>query len=132
VERRFLMLKDQKAHAALPVADLAKAKAFYFETLGFDDIETENEGAVMINAAGGTRFILFATPNIERGGHTELGFTVNDIEAEVADLKSRGVVFAEYDMPGFKTVGGIADTPPNRAAWFIDPDGNTVGLIQLG
>jgi catechol 2,3-dioxygenase-like lactoylglutathione lyase family enzyme len=126
------MLKHHKAHAALPVADLAKARAFYLETLGFDDIETENEGAVMINAADGTRFILFATPNPQRGGHTQLGFSVDDIEADVADLKSRGVVFEEYDMPGFKTVGSIADTPPIRAAWFIDPDGNTIGLVQLG
>jgi catechol 2,3-dioxygenase-like lactoylglutathione lyase family enzyme len=125
------MLKDLKVHATLPVADLAKAKAFYLDTLGFDDIETENEGAVMINAAGGTRFILFATPNPQRGGHTQLGFTVDDIEAEVAGLKSRGVVFEEYDMPGFKTVEGIATTPPTRAAWFIDPDGNTIGLVQL-
>lgn len=126
------MLKDKKTHAALPVADLAKAKAYYVETLGFDDIETEYEGAVMINAADGTRFVLFVTPNTQRGGHTQLGFTVDDIEAEVAELKSRGVVFEEYDMPGFKTVAGIATTPPTRAAWFIDPDGNTIGLVQLG
>jgi catechol 2,3-dioxygenase-like lactoylglutathione lyase family enzyme len=55
-----------------------------------------------------------------------------DIEAAVADLKARGVKFEEYDLPGFKTVDGIADTPPNRAAWFLDPDGNTIGLLQLG
>jgi catechol 2,3-dioxygenase-like lactoylglutathione lyase family enzyme len=125
------MLKDLKTHAALPVTDLARAKAFYVDTLGFDDIETENEGAVMINAADGTRFVLFVTPNPQRGGHTQLGFTVDDIEAEVGGLKSRGVVFEEYDLPGFKTVGGIATTPPTRAAWFIDPDGNTIGLVQL-
>jgi catechol 2,3-dioxygenase-like lactoylglutathione lyase family enzyme len=125
------MLKDHKTHATLPVADLARAKAFY-AGLGLDEIETENDGAAIIKTAGGSRFALFVTPNTQRGGHTQLGFAVDDIDAEVADLKSRGVVFEEYDMPGFKTVGGIVDTPPIRAAWFIDPDGNTIGLVQLG
>ena len=125
------MLKDNKAHATIPVADLAKAKAFYLDVLGFEELDAQNEGAVLIRAGNGTRFALFVTPNTQRAGHTQLGFDVDDIEAEVADLKSRGVVFEEYDLPGFKTVGGIADTPPTRAAWFLDPDGNTVGLVQL-
>ena len=125
------MLKDRRAHATLPVADLAKAKAFYVGVLGFEELEAENEGAVLIRAGNGTRFVLFATPNAQRAGHTQIGFEVDDIEAEVADLQSRGVVFEEYDLPGLKTVGGIADTPPNRAAWFLDPDHNTVGLVQF-
>ena len=126
------MLKNVKAHATIPVADLARAKAYYTEVLGFDDIETETEAAVMLGAGGGSRFVLFVTPNPVRGGHTQLGFEVDDIDAEVAELKTRGVVFEEYDLPGFKTVNGIADTPPTRAAWFLDPDKNTIGLVQLG
>ncbi|MGA7986873.1 MAG: VOC family protein [Candidatus Dormiibacterota bacterium] len=129
--RDITMLKDHKAHATLPVADLAKAKAFYMDVLGFEEIDSQNEGAVLIRAGNGTRFALFVTPNAERAGHTQLGFEVDDIEAEVADLKSRGVVFEEYDLPGFKTVGSIADTGPTRAAWFLDPDRNTLGLVQL-
>jgi catechol 2,3-dioxygenase-like lactoylglutathione lyase family enzyme len=125
------MLKDHKAHATVPVADLAKAKAFYIGVLGFEELDGQNEGAVLIRAGSGTRFALYVTPNAQRAGHTQLGFEVDDIEAEVADLKSRGVVFEEYDLPGFKTVGGIADTPSTRAAWFLDPDRNTVGLVQL-
>jgi catechol 2,3-dioxygenase-like lactoylglutathione lyase family enzyme len=126
------MLKDHKAHATIPVADLARARAFYTGVLGFDEVDSENAGAVMLRSGGGTRFALFQTPNTARGGHTQLGFDVADIEAAVADLKARGVKFEEYDLPGFKTVDGIADTPPNRAAWFLDPDGNTIGLLQLG
>jgi catechol 2,3-dioxygenase-like lactoylglutathione lyase family enzyme len=126
------MLKNHKAHATVPVGDLAKAKAFYVGVLGFEEIESENEGAAMLGAADGTHFVLFVTPNSQRAGHTQLGFTVDDIEGEVTELKSRGVVFEEYDTPGLKTVDSIADTPPNRAAWFIDPDGNTIGLVQLG
>ena len=126
------MLKNVKSHTTLPVADLTRAKAFYIGVLGFEDIESETDAAVMINAGGDTRFVLFVTPNTERGGHTQLGFAVDDIEAEVAELKARGVVFEEYDVPGFKTVNSIVDSPPTRAAWFLDPDRNIVGLVQLG
>lgn len=125
------MLKNHMAHATLPVADLTKAKAFYIGVLGFEEVDAENDSAVLIRAGNGTRFALYVTPNADRAGHTQLGFDAEDIEAEVADLKSRGVVFEEYDLPGFKTVGSIADTPPTRAAWFLDPDHNTVGLVEL-
>ena len=61
-----------------------------------------------------------------------MGFTVDDIQDEVADLRRRGVTFEEYDVPGLKTEGGIAQTGPNRAAWFKDPEGNLIGLIEFG
>ena len=60
-----------------------------------------------------------------------MGFTVTDIETEVADLKRRGVVFEEYDFPTLKTEGGIAKTGAGKAAWFFDPEGNMIGLIQF-
>jgi catechol 2,3-dioxygenase-like lactoylglutathione lyase family enzyme len=126
------MLKNTHAHATIPVADLDRAKAYYVGVLGFDDVDAENESATMLVAGDGSRFALFVTPNTVRGGHTQLGFAVDDIEAEVADLKARGVVFEEYDLPGFKTVNSIADSPPTRAAWFLDPDHNMIGLVQLG
>jgi hypothetical protein len=56
---------------------------------------------------------------------------VDDIEAEVAGLRARGVVFEEYNLPGLKTVDGIANTNAGRAAWFKDSEGNILGLIQL-
>ena len=60
-----------------------------------------------------------------------MGIQVNDLNTAVRELRGRGVTFEEYDMPGLKTVGGIADTPDGRAAWFKDTEGNTVGIIQL-
>jgi hypothetical protein len=60
-----------------------------------------------------------------------MGWAIDDIEAEVSALKARGVVFEEYDWPELKTVNGIADTGPGRAAWFKDSEGNILGLIQL-
>jgi hypothetical protein len=60
-----------------------------------------------------------------------MGITTPDIEADVAELKGRGVVFEEYDYPTLKTVGSIAQTGPNRAAWFKDSEGNLIGIIEF-
>jgi hypothetical protein len=60
-----------------------------------------------------------------------MGWSVTDIEAEVAELKARGVVFEEYDLPGLKTVDSIADNGPARAAWMKDSEGNLLGIVQL-
>jgi catechol 2,3-dioxygenase-like lactoylglutathione lyase family enzyme len=124
------MLKDRRVHAVLPVADLAKAKVWYQEKLGLSPV-SEDPGGAFYEAAGGTRFSLYPTPNTSRGGHTQLGFTTSDIEAEVGELKQRGVVFEEYDFPGLKTENSIASPGPIRAAWFKDSDQNIIGLIQL-
>lgn len=124
------MLKDIKAHTTLPAADLERAKTFYSEKLGLEPLG-EAPGGVFFQTGGGTRFSLYPTPNTNRGGHTQMGFTVSDINAEMAELRGRGVVFEEYDFPGLKTENGIAVTGPSRAAWFKDSEGNTIGLIEL-
>jgi hypothetical protein len=56
---------------------------------------------------------------------------VPDVRAAVADLRSRGVVFEEYDFPGLKTVDGVADLGDGSAAWFKDTEGNIVGVVEL-
>lgn len=72
------------------------------------------------------------TSSSNRGGHTQAGIEVPDIEAAVAELKSRGVVFEEYDMPDLKTVEGIAtESGGDKAAWFKDSEGNLLGLVRF-
>ena len=124
------MIKKLRSHTTLPAVDLDRAKKFYSEKLGLAPA-TESEGGIFYELAGGTRFIVYPTPNPTRGGHTQLGLTTNDIEADVAELRSRGVVFEEYDVPGLKTENGIAQTGTARAAWFKDSEGNTIGIVQL-
>lgn len=124
------MIKKLRSHTTLPAADLNRAKKFYSEKLGLAPA-TESEGAIFYELAGGTRFTIYPTPNTQRGGHTQIGFVTNNIEAEVAELRSRGVVFEEYDFPGLKTENGIVQTGTVRAAWFKDSEGNTIGIVQL-
>ena len=124
------VIKELRTHTTLPAADLQRAKKFYTDKLGLSPA-TESAGGIFYELAGGTRFILYPTPNPTRGGHTQIGFSTNDIKAEVDELRSRGVVFEEYDFPGLKTMNGIAQTGDARAAWFKDSEGNMIGLVQL-
>jgi len=83
-------------------------------------------------------FALFESAGGASGNHTQMAWEVADIESAVASLRARGVVFEEYDLPGLKTVNGIADIEGNypskgvgeRAAWFKDSEGNLLGLGQ--
>jgi hypothetical protein len=64
------------------------------------------------------------------GGHTQMGFVVPDIRAEIKQLRSKGVVFEEYDLPALKTVDGIVDRGELKVAWFKDSEGNMLGLAE--
>jgi catechol 2,3-dioxygenase-like lactoylglutathione lyase family enzyme len=130
------MLKEGRTATRLPAQDLERARAFYSEKLGLDPVE-ERPGGLRYECASG-EFALFASAGGPSGDHTQMGWEVDDIEATVAQLRSRGVVFEEYDLPGFKTVDGIANIDGNypskgtgeRGAWFRDSEGNMLGIGQ--
>lgn len=124
------MLKNASAQAALPALDLNRAKAFYGEKLGLQPFE-EDANNVRYQLGDGTQFNVFRTGGAPSGTHTQMAFLVEDLVAEVRDLKSRGVKFEEYDLPGLKTVDSIADAEDgSKAAWFIDSEGNVLGVVQ--
>ena len=124
-----MSLSEARVHAALPASDLERAKNFYEQKAGLTP-KGETSGGLIYEGAGGTRFLLFPSFGAASGTHTQVGFLVADAEAEVAELRSRGVVFEEYDLPGFKTEGGIITDGETRSAFFKDSEGNLVGLVQ--
>lgn len=124
------MLADHPVNAALPAKDLERAKAFYKEKLEMSGEETP--AGIYLRCGGGTRLFVFPSSGSASGDHTQAGFVVPDIRAEVADLKSRGVVFEEYDTPELKTVDGIANIAGDKAAWFKDSEGNLLSLVEYG
>lgn len=125
------MLTDHRMHATLPTADLERARAFWGDLLGFS-VYREVEGGAIMFESHGSRFALFLTPNEVRGGHTQSGFEVDDIRAEVAWLTGNGVVFESYDYPMLQTdPSGIAKTAAGMSAWFKDPDNNLIGIVQF-
>jgi catechol 2,3-dioxygenase-like lactoylglutathione lyase family enzyme len=123
------MLEGRFMHPTLPATDLERAKAFYTEKLGLTPAR-EMPGGLVYEGGGGW-FLLYPSGSAGSGQHTQAGWQVDDIDAEVAALKERGVVFEEYDYPTFKTVDGIAATGNTKAAWFKDSEGNLLGIVQL-
>jgi catechol 2,3-dioxygenase-like lactoylglutathione lyase family enzyme len=125
------MLANCRIHSTLPATDLERAKRFYAEKLGLTP-EKEEPGGLFYRCGGGTLFLLYPSQGAASGTHTQAGWlTNNDIEAEVADLKARGVVFEEYDTPDLKTVNSIATVGPDKVAWFKDSEGNLLVLVQV-
>jgi catechol 2,3-dioxygenase-like lactoylglutathione lyase family enzyme len=124
------MLTERRAHTTLPVVDLDRARAFWEGTLGFIPFEIR-PGAALYRAGDGSVFALSRGSSGPSGTTTQMAFSVPDVETEVADLRARGVVFEEYDYPTLRTVDGIGRIGSGRAAWFKDPEGNLVGVLQF-
>jgi catechol 2,3-dioxygenase-like lactoylglutathione lyase family enzyme len=131
------MLRDGHVASRLPAQDLARARAFYSSRLGLDPIE-ERPGGLLYQCGSG-RFSLFESSGTASGTHTQMAWEVEDLQATVTELRRRGVVFEKYDLPGLKTVGGIAEVQGNypskggigeKAAWFRDSEGNLLGIGQ--
>ena len=123
------MLSDARFDTALPCSDLQRAKSFYAEKLGLTPADEGPDGAFYVGRDG-TRFILFPSSGSASGSHSQMGFIVADIAAEVRDLRERGVQFEDYDFPGFDKATGIADADGTRGAWFKDSEGNLLGLVE--
>jgi catechol 2,3-dioxygenase-like lactoylglutathione lyase family enzyme len=124
------MLNDYPVYATIATADLARARSFYEETLGFSMV-TEDEAGGVYYQSGTTRFYLYASQFAGHAQHTLASWEVDDIASVVDELEARGVVFEKYDLPGLKTdEQGIADLGSTKAAWFKDPDGNILNVGQ--
>jgi predicted enzyme related to lactoylglutathione lyase len=124
------MLQDADAVAMLPATDLDRASEFYSDKLKLTP-EREIAGAMMFRCGNGSIFFVFQSEGAASGSHTQINFMVADIESEVADLKAREVVFEEYEVPGYRTVDGIADIGIAKVAWFKDSEENLLGLMQF-
>lgn len=123
------MLNGNLVTAMLPVKDMARARRFYEEQLGLKPLGLKPDGK-FVYRCGGTELALFPRPGGTKAEHTALSFKVADIGREVRDLEARGVVFADYDLPGLKTVEHVCVLGSEKAAWFQDPEGNILCLHE--
>jgi predicted enzyme related to lactoylglutathione lyase len=122
------MLADAPIRAYIPVKDVSRARKFYEKTIGLRP-KQEYAGGVVYEC-GGTEAFMYPTPNAGTSKASQAFWEVDDVEAEVAELKARGVVFEEYDMPGMKTKNGIATAGGAKTAWFKDTEGNILAISQ--
>jgi hypothetical protein len=124
------MLRSHEMLPTIPAGDLVRARTWYAEKLDLS-AESEEADALLYRTGTNSLFLLFSSDDAGTARHQLAAWTVEDLEAEVAELRSRGVRFEEYDQPGLRTVNGIAITPVGRAAWFKDSEGNVLTLTQL-
>jgi catechol 2,3-dioxygenase-like lactoylglutathione lyase family enzyme len=113
----------------LPVKDVARARSFYEKQLELEPMGQRPDGK-FVYRCGGTEIALFPRPEGTKAEHTALSFKVDDIAAAIRRLKARGVEFADYDLPGLKTVDHVCVLGAEKAAWFQDPEGNILCLHE--
>ena len=123
------LLTRAEVTTMLPVKDLERARQFYVERLGLEPEGLAADGKFLLRA-NGTTLALFPKPEGTKAEHTAVSFRVDDIAAAIRELKARGVQFADYDLPGFKTVEHVCVLGSEKAAWFQDPEGNILCLHQ--
>jgi catechol 2,3-dioxygenase-like lactoylglutathione lyase family enzyme len=123
------MLGKADAKPMIAVKDLDRARKFYEDTLG---LETKDEwgGEGLTMKSGDTLINVYKSEFAGTNKATALTFEVDDAEKEVRDLKEKGIFFEHYDMPGLKQQGDLHVAQGFKTAWFKDPDGNILSLIE--
>lgn len=119
------MLQNAHAYTKLPASDPQRARRFYVETLGFSP-EWEKDGHIWLTHADGSSILVFPSSGKASGDHDQCGWMVDDVEVEVADLRSRGITFEEF--PDRHFVDGISADGYFTAAWFRDSEGNLLNV----
>jgi catechol-2,3-dioxygenase len=114
----------------LTATDLGAARKFYGDGVGLE-VLIEGDGFLTFKCGGDSRLVVTKSTERSREQTTRASWRVGDVASELAELRSRGVDVEEYDEPGLKTVDGIADVGFALSAWLVDPDGNSIGLLQF-
>lgn len=122
-------LAGSQVTCMLPVKDLDRARQFYEQQLGLVPVGLKPDGK-FVYRCGGTELALFPKPEGTKAEHTAVSFKVEQIDTAVAELGRRGVRFADYDLPGLKTVEHVCVLGSEKAAWFEDPEGNILCLHE--
>jgi predicted enzyme related to lactoylglutathione lyase len=124
-------LAARRISAVLCSGDLARSQTFYEQAVGLTLSPETIPNHLLFECGDGTTLLVYGRPTPNKGDHTQVRFWTDDVDQDVRELESRGVVFEDYDFPTLKTVDHVATTPGiGKSAWFKDPDGNTLALFQ--
>ena len=123
------MLSEHPIFPILLSTDMAASRVFYHEVLGLE-IVSESDERILFRSGGGTGILISHSTVGTSDTQTQVAWRVPDIQAAIADLRARGVRIEDYEPPAPKTVDGVADMGHSWAAWFIDPSGNVLSVIQ--
>jgi catechol 2,3-dioxygenase-like lactoylglutathione lyase family enzyme len=122
------MLGTRNAVANLATKDLDKARLFFTRTLGLKEISQEGDELITL-ASGDSNINVYRSDFAGTNKATAVTWEVDDIDAEVAALKEKGVTFEHYDMPGLTRQGDLHVADDYKIAWFKDPDGNILNIV---
>jgi predicted enzyme related to lactoylglutathione lyase len=122
------VLQTAQICAYIPVTDLARARKFYEGAVGL--VAKEEYAGGVIYECGGSIVFMYPTSNAGTSKASQAFWSVDDVEAEVTELKARGVTFEEYDMPGITMKNSIATGGGAKTAWFKDTEGNILAVSQ--
>ena len=122
------MLKNAPIRAYIPASNIIRARKFYEEIVGLHP-KAEYAGGVVYEC-GGADVFMYPTPNAGTSQASQAFWQVSDVEAEVAELKARGVKFEEYDIPGVPMKNSIVTAGGAKTAWFKDTEGNILAISQ--
>jgi catechol 2,3-dioxygenase-like lactoylglutathione lyase family enzyme len=125
------MLGNKDAVANVAVKDLDVATDFYRNTLGLKPLHEEGNELVVFQS-GHSSINVYRSEHAGTNKATAVTWTVDNVEDEVNALRNRGVVFEHYDMPGMKREGDVHVSDHMKVAWFKDPDGNILSMIEEG
>jgi predicted enzyme related to lactoylglutathione lyase len=122
------MLSNAPIRAYIPASDVQRARRFYEQKIGL--IPKEDYASGVIYECGGAEVFLYETSNAGTSKASQAFWQVSDVEAEVTELKARGVAFEEYDVPGMEMKNSIATGGGAKTAWFKDTEGNILAISQ--
>ena len=122
------MFENLMATAVLPAADLDRARRWWHDVLGRVPVHAESESGSLFYALGEMTVLVYRTDFAGTAQNTALNLVTDDLDRDTTALRTNGVVFHDYDLPGLKTVDGIADLGGLRSAWFTDSEGNIIAI----
>jgi predicted enzyme related to lactoylglutathione lyase len=123
------MLQNSPIIPYIPASDLARARQFYEEVIGFKPSQEVN-GGIVYRCGNGTEVFLYVSQGAGSSRASQAFFPVKDIKAEMTELRSRGLEFEHYDFPGMKMEDDIMTGGGAMAAWFKDSEGNIMAIVQ--
>ena len=124
------MLSDYPVFPILLSTDLAASRTFYGDTLGLEILREDEGDRIVFRCGGGTQLVVTRSTVGTSDTQTQMAWRVPDVRVAVADLRARGVSIEKYEAPDPVTVDGVADMGHSWAAWFIDPSGNVLAVVQ--
>lgn len=125
------MLGNTDALATVAVKDLTAAAAFYEGKVGLKKLESE-EKEVLLYQSGNTRLLVYQSQFAGTNKATAATWAVDDVDGQVRELRNKGIVFEHYDFPGVTREGDVHVSGKRRNAWFKDPDGNILSIVNKG